>query len=163
MHPIHDVDALLLLATALASKRRPADLVEIIAAADLIHGFIPFEAKLREAFSRLAAHGLIGAADDRFALTPDAQKIMAGQPKKADTTERIFWIKEKLSAYQPKGEHASIRLTAEQLIAAMAAHRASGKGAGRNLLMPKPKAAERDSQRPGQWRKKPATARRRKA
>ena len=31
MHPISDTDALFLLATTLASKRRPAELVEIIA------------------------------------------------------------------------------------------------------------------------------------
>ena len=38
MHPIHDVDALLLLAIGLASKRRPAEPLEIVAAIDLIQG-----------------------------------------------------------------------------------------------------------------------------
>ena len=36
MHPVHDVDSLLILATALSSKRRPAELVEIVSAADLL-------------------------------------------------------------------------------------------------------------------------------
>jgi hypothetical protein len=41
MYPVHDVDALLLIATTLSSKRRPAELVEIIAAADLLQVAIP--------------------------------------------------------------------------------------------------------------------------
>ena len=155
MHPIHDVDAVLLLATALAGKRRPAELAEIMAAADLIHGFVPFEAKLREAFSRLGEHGLICAADGCYALTPAAQEILAGLPKKADAAEHLIWIKGKLGAYKPKGEHAPILLTAEEVVAAIAAYRASAKGAGKNLLIPKPKAAEGDSKRPGQWRRRP--------
>ena len=36
MYPIHDHDPLVLLATALAAKRRPAELLEIMAAIDLI-------------------------------------------------------------------------------------------------------------------------------
>ena len=46
MHPILDSDALVLLATTLSAKRRPAELVEIIAAAELIVGSLPGEAKL---------------------------------------------------------------------------------------------------------------------
>ena len=36
MYPINDIDAQLLLATLIASKRRPAELVEIVAAADVL-------------------------------------------------------------------------------------------------------------------------------
>lgn len=153
MHPIHDVDALLLLALALASKRRPADLTEIIAAADLIHGSIPPESKLGDAFRRLSAHGLIAEAEGRFTLTPDAQKIVAGQPKKADTAERIFGIKGKLSEYDSKGDCAPVLLTAVQFEAAVAAHRAAGQTAGKNMLMPKPKTAEIDPRRAAHWRR----------
>ena len=102
MYPVHDVDALLLLAMALASKRRPAGLAEIIAAADLVQGSIPSESKLGEAFHRLSMHGLIREAEGCFTLTPDAQKIMTGQPRKADAQERILGIKGTLSAYNPQ-------------------------------------------------------------
>ena len=161
MYPVHDVDALLLLAMALASKRRPAELAEIIAAADLIQGSIPSESKLEEAFHRLSMHGLIREAEGGFTLTPDAQKIMTGQPRKADAQERILGIKENLSAYNPQEEHPPILVTAEQLIAAVLAHRASGKTTGKNMLVPKPKAAEANNKRPGQ--RKPFPARRFKA
>lgn len=160
MHPIHDVDALLLLATTLSAKRRPAELAEIMAAVDLLHGAIPSEQKLGEAFQRLATHGLIGEVDGRFTLTPAAQKVMAGQPPKAETAERIFAVKEKLAAYHPKGEHPPILLSDEQLSAAIAAHRSAGQGAGKNALVPKPKVAEVVDRRPGHWRKFAATRRR---
>ena len=155
MHPIHDVDVLLLLAIALSSKRRPAELVEILAAADLIQGAIPSQVKLGEAFSRLSSHGLIAEVEERFALTPDGQKIMAGQRRKADTPERSFAVKEKLSGYEVTGEHASILLTADQLAAAIAAHQAFVKVAG--IKRPEPKAPE-TSKRAGQWRR-PTAAR----
>ena len=94
MHPIHDVDVLLLLALALSSKRRPAELVEIVAAADVIQGVIPSELRLVDAFSRLATHGLICEQDGGFTLTPQAQKVMAGSGREADTEKRIARIKE---------------------------------------------------------------------
>ena len=156
MHPIHDADVLLLLAMAIASKKRPAELFEIMAAADLIQGFIPAE-KLGGAFHRLSTQGLICEAEGRYALTPQAQEVVSGQPRKADMAARIAGLKEKLAAYTPKGEHAAILLGAEQLGAAIVAHRTAGQGAGRNLGMPKPKQAQRNDRRPGQWRKSGAT------
>lgn len=162
MHPIHDVDALLLLATALSSKRRPAELVEIMAAADLIQGTIPTESKLVEAFARLSAHGLIDAQEGSFTLTAEAQKIITDLPKKAETAERLFGIKENLASYFSRGDQAPIELTEEQISVAIRAHRAAGKAAVKNLLMPKPKAAEGANKRPGQRQRKPLPARRRK-
>lgn len=161
MYPVHDVDALLLLAMALASKRRPAELAEIIAAADMIQGSIPSDLKLEEAFYRLSMHGLISEAEGGFTLTPDAQKIMTGQPRKDDAQKRILGIKENLSAYNPQSEHSPILVTAEQLSAAVLAHRASEKTTGKNMLVPKPKPAETNNKRPGQ--RKPFPARRFKA
>jgi hypothetical protein len=158
MHPIHDVDVSLLLATALSSKRRPADLAEILAAADLIQGAIPSPLKLGEAFSRLSSQGLIAEVEGRFTLTPDGQKIMAGQRRKADTPERSFAIREKLSGYEVTGQPAPILLTADQLAAAIAAHQAAQKAAG--IKRPEPKAPEA-GKRTGQWRR-PTTARGRK-
>ncbi|MDD2668346.1 MULTISPECIES: hypothetical protein [Zoogloea] len=153
MYPIHDVDALLLLATLLASKRRPADLVEIVAAADLLDGDIVSEVRLVEAFRRFATHGLIAEVEGRYTLTPEAQALAVGLPKKADTPERIFLIREKLSAYNPEDKHPSIPLTVEQLTEAILAHRAAGKTGVRNLLMPKPKVVEEDDpkRRKPQW------------
>ncbi len=162
MHPVNDVDALLLLATTLAAKKRPAELVEIIAAVNLIQTEIPGEAKLGESFARLATNGLICEIDGRYTLTADAQKIMAGQPRKGASDERIFRVRDELSAFIPKGAHASVMLTAEQLDAAIRAHRTAGEGTGKNLLVPKPKP-EGDSQKPGQRQRKPMPARKRKA
>jgi len=158
MYPVHDVDAILLLALSLSAKRRPAELVEIIAAADLTQGAIPSVTKLIESFYRLSAYGLIIEMEGGYTLTPDAQQMMAVQRKKADTPERIFGIKECLADYNLNGEHNAILLTEEQLGAAVLAHHASKNTTGRNLLVPKPKAAEAN-QRPGQ--RKPFPARRR--
>jgi hypothetical protein len=154
MTPIHDVDALLLLATALSAKRRPAALVEIMAAIDLLQGNIPAEAKLSEALARLAVNGLLVELDSGIALTPVAQKIVEGLPRKADTAERLFIIRDRLSDYRVSGEHDAILLGTEQLREALLAHRAAAAGAGRNLLVPKPKPAE-DIKRPGQRQRKP--------
>ena len=162
MYPVHDVDAILLLALSLAAKRRPAELVEIIAAAELTQGAIPSDAKLSDAFYRLSEYGLICAQDGGYTLTPDAQQMMTGQAKKAKTPERIYDIKEHLADYNLKGEHTAILVTEEQLGAAVLAHRASKASTGRNLLVPKPKQAV-DSKRPGQRKPyQPFSARRRK-
>jgi len=161
MTPIHDVDALLLLATALSSKRRPAELLEIMAAIDLLHGNIPTEAKLSEAIARLAANGLMVEAGSGLALTPDAQKMVERLPKKGDAAEHLFLVKDRLTDYTVKGGHAAILIAEDELRAAMLAHRAAAAGAGKNLLVPKPKPAE-PTQRPGQRQRKPVPARRRK-
>ncbi|MDB5799841.1 MAG: hypothetical protein JWL63_780 [Rhodocyclales bacterium] len=147
MHPIHDADLMLLLATTLAAKRKPAQLTEIVAAMDLLHGSVPSDAKLVEAFSRLGAHGLMEEAAGGFTLTAAAQKLMAGQPRRADVAEHIFSLKEKLAAYIPAPEsHITIALNAEQVSAAIRAHRVAAQGAGRNLLMPV-KSKETDNKR----------------
>jgi hypothetical protein len=156
MRLIPDVDVLILMATALASKRRPATLVEIVAAADLIQGAIPFVEKLGEAIQRLSSVGLISAAEGGFTLTPLAQEIMADQPRNADTEERIVAIKGNLAAYTPKGEYSPILLTREQLSAAILEHKTSRRTPGKNLLMPKPKL-DRHFKVEGRWRRASAT------
>lgn len=163
MYPVHDVDAILLLAMSLAAKRRPAELAEIIAAADLAQGAIPAEAKLSESFYRLSAYGLICEQNGGFTLAPDAQQIVSSRSRKATAQERIHDIKENLADYNLKGEHTAILVTEGQLGAAILAHRASKSSAGKNLLVPKPKPAE-DSKRPGQRRPyHPSSAHKRKA
>lgn len=149
MYPVHDIDAILLLALSLAAKRRPAELVEIIAAAELTQGAIPPETKLSDAFYRLSEYGLICAQDGGYTLTPDAQQMMTGQAKKAKVPERIYEIKEHLADFHLNGEHAIILLTVEQIAEAIAAHQTTKKSTGKNLLIPKPKPAE-DLKRPGQ-------------
>ncbi|MCP5268931.1 MAG: hypothetical protein H6943_07830 [Zoogloeaceae bacterium] len=168
MQPIHDVDVIVLLAILLSSKRRPAELAEVVAAADFIQGVqgtLPSVVKLRAAFARLSEHSLINEADGGFALTPIAQKTLAGGARKATTSERLFAIKEKLGAYTAAEKGAVIDISEEQLSAAIATHRAAGEGAGQNLLIPKPKAAEDDRKKttgPGLRQRKPLPARRRK-
>jgi hypothetical protein len=163
MYPVHDVDALLLLATTLASKRRPAELAEIMAAADLIQGTVPSELKLVESFQRLSAHGLILELDGGFTLTPVAQAIMAGQPKgKLEKDERLYRIKEKLGAFHGNADQPKVELTVERIAAAILAHRTTLTGPGRNLLIAKPKPAETDRHRPGQRQRRPLPKHRRK-
>lgn len=162
MHPLHDIDALLLLALALASKRRPAELVEAIAAVDLLQGAIPSDAKLAESFERLATNGLVCAEEGHFTLSAASQAIVTGLPKKADTAERIFEVRQRLAAHVGQGEQAAAMPTIEQLSAAILAHRAAGQGAGKNLLMPKPKTADIEKKRAGHWRKPAGASRRRK-
>jgi hypothetical protein len=153
MHPIHDSDVQLLLAVTLSAKRKPAPLTAIIAALDMLHGSVPPVAKLSEAFSRLGTQDLIKAAEDGFTLTTAAQAIMTGQPKKATTVEQIFSLKEKLAPYAPTGNAAtSIDVSAEQLEAAVKAHRVSAQGAGKNLLMPV-KSKETENKRAGPGRR----------
>lgn len=171
MHPIHDVDTLLLLAVMISSKRRPAELVEIIAAIDLSQESIPSAVKLTQAFARLAEHGLISAVEDRFTLTPVALDVVARLPKKADAAERLFTIRERLGAYECATAQATITLTEDELDAAIAAYRASAQRTGSNQFMPKPKPEQankrpdarpnsRPNSRAGVQRDKPAARRR---
>lgn len=162
MQPIHDVDVLLLLAIALAAKRRPAELFEIVAAADFLQGSIPAEAKLSDSLSRLSAHGLIARSDDALSLTPEAQKLIEARPKKAEPAERLAAVREKLALWQAAGDLPAVEIPAALWQAAIIAHRAAGEGAGKNLLAPKPKPADSDQRRPGQRQRKPFPGHRRR-
>jgi len=161
MHPVHDIDALLLLAMALSAKRRPAELVEIIAAADLLRGTIPYEPRLAEAFRNLSRHGLIGEVEGAYILTEEAQEIVADLPKKAGIDEHIFVVRGRLSAFTAQAEHAAVVVTAERLAAAISAHRNAGKSTAKNLLVPKPKVSE-DNKPQGLRQRKPLPKHRRK-
>ncbi len=162
MYPVHDVDAILLLALSLAAKRRPAELVEIIAAAELTQGAIPPETKLSDSFYRLSEYGLICAQGGGYTLTPDALQILSGQAKKALTPERIYDIKENLADFHLNGEHALILLTVEQIAEAIAAHHAAKSGTGKNLLVPKPKPVAEPYKHPGQRKQYKSFATRRR-
>lgn len=154
MHPIHDVDALLLLATGLAAKRRPAEPADIVAAVDLIHGNVPGETKLSEAVARLGASGLIIEVDGGLALTAAAEQMIERLPYKAEHAQRLLELKGLLGGYHPAADGAVIGITAEQLRTAILAHRSAARGGAKNLLVPKPKPAATPA-RPGQRRRKP--------
>jgi len=162
MRPIHDIDVLLLLALALSSKRRPAQLFEIVAAAEIVQSVIPANVQLIESFSRLSKCGLIRALDDGFTLTAEAQKIMANPSGTSNTSRRIASIKENLALYEATSEHAPILLSAKEVSAAILGHRASSKSARNTLLAPKP-SAESKKARPGQRQRKPLPANRHKS
>ena len=120
------VDALLFLAVALSSKRRPAELVEIIAAIDLAEGaqgIVPSGLILSEAFQRLSKQGLIIETEGHYSLTTAAQSIFAALPKKTATPERLIRLKEHIMAFSPTAEHPTIMLTSNQLGTAILARR----------------------------------------
>ena len=149
MYPIHEVDVLILLAVTIASKRRPAELLEVVAAVDLLQVAVPSETRLVEAFHRLSVHGLIREVEGGYTLTPDAQKVMSGRvPKKADTVERMQVIRERLGDHIPGGGNVPVVVTPQQACAAILAQRAAAQAGGKNLLMPKPKVEEDDKRRP---------------
>ena len=161
MHPVHDIDALLLMAATIASRRRPAELGEIVAAIEFFQPPLPAAAKLAEALRRFAINGLILEVEGGYTLTPEAQKIMTGQPKKGEIDARIFSVKEKLAAHISKEDGTPIQVTPEQVSAALLVHQKSGQSKAKNLLMPKPKT-EDDNKRPGLRQRKPMPARKRK-
>lgn len=157
MHPIHDFDALLLLAVALAAKRRPASLQEIMAAADVLER-VPPEAILAEAFNRLAANGLLQESEGAYRLSAAGEQSVSGIPAKATKEARIAQVTEYLQRHRARGEYAPIIITSVQYKAALAVHRAAAKSPVKNVLMPKPK---KDShfKVDGQWRRVSGTAR----
>jgi hypothetical protein len=139
MYPVHDVDAILLLSLSVAAKRRPAELVEIITAIEMMELAIPSETKLSDAFARVSAYGLIVEIDGGYTLSADAQAMMENQRKKDDTPKKIYLLKEHLADYHLKGEHATILVSTDQIATAVAAHQAEKKTASRNMQITKPK------------------------
>lgn len=162
MYPVHDVDALLLIATTLSSKRRPADLVEIVAAMELMQVTMPTAARLVESFEHMGRHGMLVARDGGFSLTENAETVMAEQPKRGTSEEKIFRVRDDLSAFNTKPEHAPLVVTEAAIDAALLAHKLAGEGKQKNLLVPKPKVTEGEKQKPGQRFRKPLPAHKRK-
>lgn len=153
MHPVHDHDPLLLLATALASKRRPAEPVEVVAAIELMQVAIPPEGKLLEAIARLGAVGLLLDQAGGLALTAAAQEMIQSLSLKDDYPAKLFDLRRRLGDYQPVAAEP-ITQAAEVWHTAVLAQQAAGKSTAKNLLMPKP-AAPAAQARPGQRQRKP--------
>lgn len=140
MLPVHEVDAILLLSLAVAAKRRPAELVDIITAIALENDEIPTRNKLSEAFARMSACGLVLEIDGGYTLSADAQAMMASQRNKDDTAKKIERLKSHLADYQPQGKHQNIRVSHEQIIDAIQGFNAArNENYGKNLLTTKPK------------------------
>lgn len=161
MYPIHDTDAQLLLATLFASKRRPAELVDIVAAAAVLGFPVSSASQWAEAFRRASSHDLIIGADGGYALSPAGQGLGAGLPKKADPDEQVFLVREKLAAYTPAQKVAALAVSAELFEQAIAAHAAIARQGGKNLLMPKPKLDEDELRRRAPGRRPFGAGRRR--
>jgi hypothetical protein len=153
MYPIHDHDALLLLAISLAAKRRPAEAIEIVAAIDLIQGNVPGEKALVETIDRLGQLGLLRETDGCLGLTPAAEQLVEALSVKLGYPERVFDLRQQLVDYVPTAGSA-IAQDAAAWHAAIVDHRAAGKSGAKNLLMPKP-APETKAARPGQRQRKP--------
>jgi hypothetical protein len=139
MHPVHDVDAILILSLSVVAKRRPADLVEIVTATSLTQGTIPAAPLLSDSFARLSACGLIVGIDGGYTLSADAQEMLASRRKKDDNEKMLSGIMEHLTKYQCKAAHLSIHVSEEQLLVAVKTSRAASNGPVRSLLASKPK------------------------
>ncbi|MDD2883934.1 MAG: hypothetical protein PHT48_02680 [Dechloromonas sp.] len=164
MSLIHDVDVLLLLATAMAAKRRPAEALDIVAAIDLLQNNVPVADKLVDAFPRLTAAGLLTASGEGVQLTAAAEALIETLPRKVETPERLFALRQQLADWAAPAEAALAvvpAITVDALRAAILAHRAAAASSAKNLLVAKPKPAE-TTKRPGQRQRKPMPARRRK-
>jgi hypothetical protein len=157
MRPDHDFDAVFLLAMTLAAKRRPADLLGIVAAFDLVRGEIPLAARFTEAFYRLSQFGLLCEQDGGYALMPYALNIVSGHKKSATNEARILAIKQSLAECRVKKEHTLIQLKLEQIAEAVRTHRASKDDAIRNLIL-KPKSEAGVDKRPARRKSNQAFA-----
>jgi hypothetical protein len=126
-----------------------------MAAMDLLHGSIPLDVDVAAAFQRLSTEGLLAEEAGGYTLTPQGLELMGGvrNKRKAETAERLLAIREQLAGYRPRAEGLPIHLATEAVGAAIQAHRSFLKAPGRNMLVPKPKAATDRPKPPGQWRR----------
>jgi hypothetical protein len=89
-------------------------------------------------------------------------ELVKGLPKKAEADERVFLVRERLSAWKPAAEHAGVEhagvehagvehagigMSAADFEAALQEHAKLAQQGGKNLLMPKPKRDEDDERR----------------
>lgn len=162
MHPIHDHDPLFLLAVGLAAKRRPAELVEIVAAIDFLQIKVPLEQRFVDSLARLGVVGLLVGDAAGVALTPAGMALFQALPKQEDGEARVYAAKQALVDYVPGAEQAPVVVELAAVSEAIAAHRAAAASRAKNLLVPKPKAAETSKARPGQRQRKPMPARRKR-
>jgi hypothetical protein len=152
MQPVFDADALLLLALVPASKRRPATLEEIVIALAAVRPELPGAARLRDAFARLSAHGLLLASNEGYGLSETAQAMLAQVPAKGELGARLFALKQLLADYTASAELPATELSAAHIGDALKAYQAS---------LPPPTKSERFAARRGPAPRGKAPARRR--
>jgi len=141
MYPVYDDDAALLLSLTVAAKRRPAALDEIITALAMAqHGEIPAKSRLVDAFARMGVCGLIASAEGGYTLSAEAQAMMTGLRAKDDSAARLARIMQQLTDFDAKNKHPIIRVTQEQLLAAIQSYKAAQHShKGKNIQTNKPK------------------------
>lgn len=146
-----DFDARILMAAALSSKRRQATLADIVAAAEMVLGFVPFAEKLGAAIERLSVRGLIGQLEGGLVLTDAGLDMMSKQPRKASQEDIVAAVRNCLAEWRPRAGHPPVQLDIVELGTAIRAHKATRK-TGKNLLMPKPEVT-RHFKAEGRWRR----------
>ena len=139
MHPVHEIDAVLILSLSIVAKRRPADLVEIVTATSLTQDTLPAAPLLSGAFARLSACGLVVGIDDSYTLSADAQEMLASQRKNDDNDKKLSRLMEHLARYKCKGEHPALPVSPEQLLVAINEVRTTRNSPGKSLLTSKPR------------------------
>ena len=150
MYPIPEVDAVVLLAISMASKRRPAALVDVVAAAALLQGFVIYPDKLGDAIARLSDKDLVQNSDEGLSLTEPAQQMMAGLPRKGEKEDHLAYLLGQLKIHRPQRQYPVIDFSMEALVAAVLEYKEAAKTPGQNLLKPKPKA-DRYFKKDGRW------------
>ena len=154
MYPIDDTDPQLLLATLIASKRRPAQLVEIVAAAELLGCPVVSEGRWADSLRRLSAHSLILRDElGGLMLSAEGQELVVKLPKRVEPAEHLFLVRERLKAFEPASPAPAIVVPEEDFRAAVMAHGLLSRQGGDNLFMPKPKVQEEPAPRRGGFRR----------
>ncbi|HEU0186656.1 MAG TPA: hypothetical protein VFR06_02060, partial [Gallionellaceae bacterium] len=84
--------------------------------------------------------GLIAEADGGYTLSAAAQALMTGARAKDDSATRLARLKQQLTDFDPTDKHPSIRVTQEQLLAAIQSYKAAQNAhQGKNVQTKKPK------------------------
>lgn len=150
MYPVNDIDAQLVLAILLAAKRRPAHLADLVAAAEVLGFPITAPRPWAETLNRALQRGVVQAVAEGYVLSAHALTFCSTLPKKAETDERVFLIREELKNFPAVDANTDLApLEEAALRSAVRAHAESKAQGGKNLLMPKPAAPARTASKRG--------------
>jgi hypothetical protein len=88
----------------------------------------------------MGACGLIAEAEGGYTLSATAQAMMTGQRAKDDRATRLARLKQQLADFESRDKHPGIRVTQEQLLAAIQSYKAAQHSHhGKNIQTNKPK------------------------
>lgn len=133
-----------------ASKRRLAELVEIIAGFEPLLEAVPGTSRLIDTIRRLSAHGLVQVEDDRFSPTAAGQQLMVGLPKRTDTAGLVTHLRGKLAAFDGPAGFQSVHLGQAQAGPRSASPSAPRpRSPARTCWMPKPRLKKTPAAAPG--------------